>query len=127
MTTSDDSHLSGESLEPTPEGTVAPKIRGRLRSRLPSRIRTARGQLLVLAGYLLLTPIIVAILAISGALAKMNLAAQDIAGATLGYTVVAILCYVAGRLLLRRSRIGYWLAVGIGISRSLPASGRSPA
>ena len=114
MTTSDDSHLSGGILEPSPEGTVAPKVRGRLRSRLPGRIRTARGQLLVLAGYLLLTPITVAILTISGALAKMNLAVQDIAGATLGYTVVAVLCYVAGRLLLRRSRIGYWLAVGIG-------------
>ena len=44
----------------------------------------------------------------------MNLAPQDIAGATLGNLVVAILCVVAGRLLLRRSLFGYWLAVAIG-------------
>ena len=81
MTTSDEGHLSGQSPEATPEGTVMPNIRGRLRSRLPARIRTARGQLLVLAGYLLLTPIIVGILAITGGLAKMELAPQDIAGA----------------------------------------------
>ena len=112
MTTSDDGHLSGLPSEETPEGTVMPNIRGRLRSRLPARIRTARGQLLVLAGYLLLAPIIVAILAVTGALAKMNLATQDIVGATLGNLVVAILCVVAGRLLLRRSLFGYWLAVG---------------
>ena len=114
MTTSDDGHLSGLPPEETPEGTVMPNIRGRLRSRLPARIRTARGQLLVLAGYLLLAPIIVGILAVTGALAKMNLATQDIVGATLGNLVVAILCVVAGRLLLRRSLFGYWLAVAIG-------------
>jgi len=114
MTTSDDAQTAGGTTEPTPAGTVQPSIRGRLRNRLPSRIRTARGQLLVLAGYLLLAPIIIGILAVSGSLAKMNFAPQDIAGATVGNLVVAILCIVASRLLLRRSFFGYWLAVGLG-------------
>jgi oligopeptide/dipeptide ABC transporter ATP-binding protein len=114
MTTSDDGHLSGASPEPTPVGTVMPKIRGRLRSRLPARIRTARGQLLVLTGYVLLTPIVLAILFISGALAKMNLPAEDLLAATVGYVVFAGLCVFAGRLLLRRSRIGYFLALLLG-------------
>jgi peptide/nickel transport system ATP-binding protein len=111
MTTSEDGQVSGATLEPTPEGTVLPKIRGRLRSRLPARIRTARGQLLVLAGYLLLTPILIGILALGGALQKMNLPVQDILAATIGYVVFAGLCVFAGRLLLRRSRIGYFLAM----------------
>jgi oligopeptide/dipeptide ABC transporter ATP-binding protein len=111
MTTSDDRHLSDASPELAPAGTVMPNIRGRLRSRLPARIRTARGQLLVLAGYLLLTPILLAILALGGALQKMNLPIEDILSATVGYTVFAVLCVFAGRLLLRRSRIGYWLAM----------------
>jgi oligopeptide transport system ATP-binding protein len=115
MTTSDDAQAAGGTTEPTPAGTVQPSIRGRLRNRLPGRIRTARGQLLVLAGYLLLTPIIIGILAISGSLAKMGFASQDIVGATAGNLVVAILCIVASRLLLRRSLFGYWLAVGLGL------------
>ncbi|HET9347433.1 MAG TPA: oligopeptide/dipeptide ABC transporter ATP-binding protein [Candidatus Limnocylindrales bacterium] len=115
MTTSDDRHLSAASPELAPAGTVMPRIRGRLRKRLPGRVRTARGQLVVLAGYLLLTPILLAILAVTGALQKMNLPIQDIVAATVGYVVFAVLCIVAGRLLLRRSRIGYWLAMLLGL------------
>jgi oligopeptide/dipeptide ABC transporter ATP-binding protein len=115
MTTSDDALAATEPLEPSPEGTVQPSIRGRIRSRLPARIRTARGQLIALAGYLLLTPIVVGILWIAGALTKLNLPPQDIAAATVGNLVVVGLCILAGRLLLRRSLIGYWLAIGIGV------------
>src|SRR4029450_10183585 len=88
MTTSDDAQTPGVTSEPTPGGPVQPSVRGRLRNRLPGRIRTARGQLIVLAAYLLLAPVIIAILAISGSLQKMNLPAQDIAGATIGNVVV---------------------------------------
>jgi oligopeptide/dipeptide ABC transporter ATP-binding protein len=115
MTTSDDAQAAGGPIELTASGHVQPKIRGRLRNRLPGRLRTARGQLIVLAGYLLLAPVIIAILALTGGLAKMNLATQDIAAATIGNVVVAGLCVVSGRLLSRRSLFGYWLAVGIGL------------
>ena len=122
MTTSDDGLAPGATSEETPAGTVMPQIRGRLRGRLPARIRTARGQLLVLAGYLLLAPIMVAILAIGGALAKMNLAQQDVIAATAGNTIVAVLCVVAGRLLLRRSLFGYVLAVLLGVGAAAAGS-----
>ena len=114
MTTTDDGDLAGGSRGPA-EGTVQPNIRGRLRSRLPGRIRTARGQLIVLGAYFLLTPAVVGILAITGALAKAKLPAEEILGATLGHIAVALLCFAAGRLLLRRSLLGYWLAMAIGV------------
>jgi oligopeptide/dipeptide ABC transporter ATP-binding protein len=114
MTTSDDAQTAAGTAAPTQDGPVQPSIRGRLRNRLPARIRTARGQLIVLAAYLLLAPVIIAILAISGSLAKMNIASQDILGATVGNIVVAVLCLVAAALLMRRSLFGYWLAVGLG-------------
>jgi ABC-type oligopeptide transport system ATPase subunit len=113
MTTSDAAHATGEALTPTATGHVEPKIRGRLRNRLPSHIRTARGQLFVLAGYLLLAPISVGILAISGSLAKMNISSQDLVGATVGNLVFVGLCLLSSRLLLRRSLFGYVLAVGV--------------
>jgi len=47
-------------------GTVVPRIRGRLRTRLPGKVRTARGQLLVLTVYLLLTPIFLGFQAVTG-------------------------------------------------------------
>ena len=115
MTTSDDAQTAGGTTAPTPSGPVQPNVRGRLRNRLPGRIRTARGQLFVLAAYLLLAPIIIGILAISGGLAKMNLAPQDVAAATVGNLVVAILCIISTRLLLRRSLFGYWLAVAMAV------------
>ena len=115
MTTSEDAQTPGGTSEPAPGGPVQPSIRGRLRNRLPGRIRTARGQLIALAGYLILPPIVIGILAISGSLAKMNIPSQDIVGATVGNLVVAALCLIAGRLLLRRSLIGYGLAVAIGV------------
>jgi oligopeptide transport system ATP-binding protein len=114
MTTSDDAQTAAGTAAPTQDGPVQPSIRGRLRNRLPARIRTARGQLIVLAAYLLLAPVIIAILAISGSLAKMNIASQDILGATVGNIVVAVLCLVAAALLMRRSLFGYGLAVGLG-------------
>src|SRR5262245_38424368 len=122
MTTSDDAHATGGPVEATADGPVQPSIRGRLRNRLPARIRTARGQLIVLAGYLLLAPVIIAILAVSGALAKMNLPTQDILGATVGNVAVALLCILAGRLLLRRSFFGYWLAIALGAIAAIAGS-----
>jgi oligopeptide transport system ATP-binding protein len=122
MTTSDDAQTPGVTSAPTPGGPVQPSIRGRLRNRLPGRIRTARGQLIVLAAYLLLAPVIIAILAISGSLQKMNLPAQDIAGATIGNVVVAALCIVASQLLTRRSFFGFWLAVALGALAAVAGS-----
>jgi peptide/nickel transport system ATP-binding protein len=115
MTTSDDAPTADGTAASTQDGPVQPNIRGRLRNRLPGRIRTARGQLIVLAAYLLLAPVIIAILALSGSLAKMNIASQDILGATVGNVIVAVLCLVAGALLVRRSLIGYGLAIALGV------------
>src|SRR4029079_2915946 len=115
MTTSDDAQTASSATGPTPGGRVQPNVRGRLRNRLPGRIRTARGQLFVLAAYLLLSPFIIGILAISDGRAKRNLAPQDVAAATVGNVVVAILCIISTRLLLRRSLFGYWLAVALAV------------
>jgi len=90
-----------------------PNIRGRLRTRLPSRIRTARGQLLTLAGYLLLTPLFIGLQALVGSLGKMALSTQDLVGLTVGNVVVAAGCVLASRMLLARSRLGYYVALGV--------------
>ncbi|HEX5013978.1 MAG TPA: oligopeptide/dipeptide ABC transporter ATP-binding protein [Candidatus Limnocylindrales bacterium] len=111
MTTSDQT-LSGDVLEPGPEGTVAPKVRGRLRSRLPGRIRTARGQLLVLAGFLFLTAFTFGVVYVTGG-GKMNLPPTEIAAFTIIPLAFGALCVLAGRLLLRRSWLGFWLAMGL--------------
>ena len=92
-------------------GTVVPRIRGRLRTRLPGKVRTARGQLLVLTVYLLLTPIFLGFQAVTGGLAKMNLPTTDLLAATVGNVVLAAACYTASRLILARSRTGYILAL----------------
>jgi oligopeptide/dipeptide ABC transporter ATP-binding protein len=91
-----------------------PRIRGRLRTRLPGPIRTARGQLIVLAAYLLFTPIIYAFIAIGGGLAKLNLPPANLAASTVGNIAVAGGCIVAARMLLARSQLGYLVAVGTG-------------
>src|SRR5262245_25294752 len=114
MTTSEDAQTPGGTSEPTPGEPMQPVIRGRLRNRLPGRIRTARGLLIALAGYLLLAPVIIGILAISGSLAKMNIPSQDILGATVGNLILVVLCVLAGSLLMRRSLIGYVLAIALG-------------
>jgi oligopeptide/dipeptide ABC transporter ATP-binding protein len=90
-----------------------PKIRGRLRTRLPGRIRTARGQLLTLAGYLLVTPIFIGFQALSGSLGKMGLSTLDLVGLTVGNVVVAVACVLASRMLLARSRLGYVAALAV--------------
>jgi peptide/nickel transport system ATP-binding protein len=113
MTASDQS-LPGASLGPGPTGTVAPKIRGRLRSRLPSRIRTARGQLIVLAGFLFLSAFVFATIWLLGGGAKMNLPPSEIAAFTIIPAAFGVLCILAGRLLLQRSRLGLWLAILLG-------------
>ena len=116
MTTQNDpSTIGAAEAEPTrAPGTVMPRIRGRLRTRLPGPIRTARAQLIVMAGYLLLTPIFLGIMAVTGGLARMNLPPTDLAALTLGNVVIAVLCIVATRLLVARSRAGYWLAIALG-------------
>ncbi len=115
MTTENELAPIGDDDEPTVvAGTVMPRIRGRLRTRLPGPIRTARAQLIVMTGFLLLTPIFLGIMAITGGLARMNLPPTDLAAFTLGNVVVAVLCIVATRLLVARSRTGYWLAIALG-------------
>jgi oligopeptide/dipeptide ABC transporter ATP-binding protein len=94
-------------------GTVVPQIRGRLRTRLPSRVRTARSQLLVMVAYLLVTPLFLGFEAIIGGLAKLNLATTDLLAATVGNIVAAGACYLAARLIYARSRVGYYLGVGV--------------
>jgi oligopeptide/dipeptide ABC transporter ATP-binding protein len=91
-----------------------PTIRGRLRKRLPGPIRTARGQLIVLAGYLLITPIFLGLQALTGGLARFRLSPTDLAGSTLGNIVVAAACILAARFLVARSRAGYLFAIGVG-------------
>jgi len=108
-------------------GTVMPQIRGRLRSRLPSKVRTARAQLIVLTAYLLLTPLIFGILGLRGGLARLDLSTTDLLAATVGNIVAAAACYLAARLILARSRTGYFLAVaadGFIGAASLYAIGR---
>ena len=119
MTDARDAHEASAAAErgddPSPPGTVMPKIRGRLRSRLPGPVRTARGQLIVLAGYLLFTPIVLGFFALTGSLARLNLSSADLAASTIGNAVVAGLCVLASRLLIARSRVGYLLSIGIGL------------
>lgn len=114
MTTPDRSERLPADFE-SPAGTVMPRIRGRLRSRLPGPIRTARGQLIALAGYLLITPLVYAVIAIAGGLPKLNLSSADLAASTIGNIVVAVACILATRMLIARSQAGYALAVGIGV------------
>ena len=117
MTSPDLSPAPGAELDPVaaaPAGTVMPKIRGRLRTRLPASIRVARAQLLVVAAYLLLTPLALGIMAILGGLARMNPPTTELLGATIGNVVVAAVCFLATRLLLARSRGGYLLGLLVG-------------
>jgi oligopeptide/dipeptide ABC transporter ATP-binding protein len=115
MTTSDNALPTGGVPERSPEGTTEPTIRGRLRGRLPARIRTARGQLLALMGYLILVAIAVTIFVITGGAAKNKLPATEVAAATVGNLVVAAMAFLATRLLQRRSAIGYWLGLFVGV------------
>ena len=113
MTTPDQAARSGGDPG-SPAGTVMPKIRGRLRSRLPGPIRTARGQLIVLGGFLLITPIFYGLLALTGGLARLKLSTADLVGSTIGQLVVAVACIVAARMLLARTQFGYILAIAVG-------------
>ncbi len=113
MTTIDQAARTGGDPE-SPPGTVMPKIRGRLRTRLPGGMRTARGQLIVLAGFLLFAPLIFAFQALTGGLARLNVATGDLAASTIGNVAVAVLAVFAGRLLVARSQAGYFLAIGVG-------------
>ena len=102
MTTTEGGGGIDTSGRATPPGTVMPNIRGRLRTALPSRIRTARGQLLSLTGYLLFTPLFIALQALAGSLGKMGLSTLDLVGLTVGNVVVAAICVLASRMLLAR-------------------------
>ena len=113
MTMRDDTARAGADPD-SPPGTVMPRIRGRLRTRLPGPIRVARGQLIVLAGYLLLTPIVLAIITVTGGLAKLNLSTTELAASTIGNIVVAGGCILASRMLLARSPVGYLLGIAVG-------------
>jgi oligopeptide/dipeptide ABC transporter ATP-binding protein len=111
MTTSNEGATDDDEI-PEVAGTVMPQIRGRLRTRLPSKVRTARGQLIVLTAYLLLTPLALGILSLRGGLARLDLSTTDLLAATVGNIVAAAACYLAARLILARSRTGYFLGVG---------------
>ena len=98
----------------TEHGTVNPSIRGRLRTRLPGHVRTARGQLTVLAVFAFLTPFFLAFFAVSGGLAKLQLPGTDIAIAVVGNLALAGLAVLASRLILARSQWGYLLGMVVG-------------
>ncbi len=110
-----DRDAGGGGAPESPVGIVMPRIRGRLRSRLPGPIRTARGQLIVLAGYLLITPLVYAFIAITGGLAKLNLSTANLAASTVGNLVVVGACLLAARMLLARAQAGFVLAVATGV------------
>jgi oligopeptide/dipeptide ABC transporter ATP-binding protein len=103
-----------EAIPLAPPGTAMPRIRGRLRTRLPGRIRIARAQLLVLAVYLLLTPIALAVAAVLGSLGRMNLTTTDLLGSFVGNIVLAGAGLLAARLIQARSRVGYGLGLAVG-------------
>jgi oligopeptide/dipeptide ABC transporter ATP-binding protein len=111
---------SGSSAIRDPE-TAAPNVRGRLRTRLPARVRTARGQLIVLAAYALLTPIILAFMGLTRGLARMNLPTLDIVVAIVGNVALAGGCILASRLILARSERGYLLGKLVGIAATAAA------
>jgi peptide/nickel transport system ATP-binding protein len=113
MTTAADTVDVDEQL-PVVAGTVMPSIRGRLRSRLPGKVRTARGQLLVETVYLIATPVFLGLQAIAGSLGKLNLSTTDLLAATVGNLVLAAACFFAARLILERSRTGYLLGLAVG-------------
>ncbi|HET9519539.1 MAG TPA: oligopeptide/dipeptide ABC transporter ATP-binding protein [Candidatus Limnocylindrales bacterium] len=98
----------------TEHGTVNPSIRGRLRTRLPGHVRTARGQLSVLAFFAFLTPFFLAFLGATGGLAKLKLPTNDIAIAIVGNLALAGLAVLASRLIVARSQWGYLLALVVG-------------
>ena len=103
-----------EAIQPAPPGTVMPRIRGRLRGRLPAHIRVARAQLLVLAVYAALTPFGLAVATVLGSLGRLNLPALDLLLAVVGNLALAGGCILAARLIQARSRAGYGLALVVG-------------
>ncbi|MFL5769935.1 MAG: ATP-binding cassette domain-containing protein, partial [Chloroflexota bacterium] len=111
MTTSDDAQRPAGPAAGSAGEQFQPTIRGRLRNRLPGRIRTARGQLIVLAGYLLLTVIIITVVSLLGGFKNSPLRPEQIAAYAIVPAILAGLCIVAGRFLIRRSWLGYWLAI----------------
>ena len=124
MTTPEQSPVTeSEATEPSvadaPVGTVAPSIRGRLRSRLPGHVRTARGQLLVLAAYAFFTPLFLSFLGLTGGLAKLKLPTSDLAIAVAGNLALAGLCWLAARLILGRARSGYLLGLAAGLAATV--------
>jgi oligopeptide/dipeptide ABC transporter ATP-binding protein len=98
----------------TEHGTVNPSIRGRLRTRLPGHVRTARGQLGALAFVASLTPFFLAFLGVTGGLAKLRLPTNDVAIAIVGNLALAGLAVLASRLIVARSQWGYLLALVVG-------------
>jgi oligopeptide/dipeptide ABC transporter ATP-binding protein len=98
----------------TDHGTVNPSIRGRLRTRLPGHVRTARGQLIVLAVFAFLTPFFLAFFGVSGGLAKLQLPGIDVAIAVVGNLALAGLAVLASRLIVARSQWGYLLGMFVG-------------
>jgi oligopeptide/dipeptide ABC transporter ATP-binding protein len=98
----------------TEHGTVNPSIRGRLRTRLPGHIRTARGQLTVLAVFAFMTPLFLGFFGVTGGLAKLRLPGLDVAIAVVGNLALAGLAVLASRLIVARSQWGYLLGLVVG-------------
>jgi oligopeptide/dipeptide ABC transporter ATP-binding protein len=121
MTTPSESMTGRSPQADAVAGTVAPTIRGRLRVRLPRRVRTARGQLVVLAFYAALTPIVLALLGATGGLAKMKLPAADVGIAIAGNLALAAASYFASRLIRARSMAGYLLGIAAGAAATVAA------
>ena len=84
-------------------------------------MRTARGQLVVLAFYAALTPIVLAILGATGGLAKMKLPAADVGIAIAGNVALAAASYFASRLIRARSMAGYLLGIAAGAAATVAA------
>jgi oligopeptide/dipeptide ABC transporter ATP-binding protein len=94
---------------------ATPVVRGRLRSRLPGKIRTARGLIQATSAWILFLPATVAILIAGGFAAKNNLDTRTLTIVAVVWLIIGLLGIVAAQMIRGRMVAGYWLAVLFGL------------
>jgi oligopeptide/dipeptide ABC transporter ATP-binding protein len=95
---------------------ATPVVRGRLRSRLPGKIRTARGLIQSTSAWILFVPATIAILIAGGFAAKNNLDTRTLTVVAVIWLIAGILGIVAAQMIKARMVAGYWLAVLFGLA-----------